>query len=86
MDSTTCQTCEHFRQHYTLNEGKFTRVFCGHCTFSGSRTRKPFHKACEHYEFAPPDSDDFATKKYLTKELLQYVLHLELLPEIDDAP
>lgn len=42
-------------------------------------------QSCEHYEFAPPYSDDFATKKYLTKELLQYVLHLELLPEIEDA-
>ncbi|MBE6958403.1 MAG: hypothetical protein E7447_04550 [Ruminococcaceae bacterium] len=86
MNNTTCKTCGHFRQHYILSEGKFLRIFCGHCTFSGSKTRKPFAKACEHYEFAPADVDAFATKEYLTKELLQYVLHLELLPEIDDAP
>ena len=40
-------------------------------------------KACENFS-APPREDAFAAKEYLSKELLAYLLHLELLPEICD--
>lgn len=33
-----------------------------------------------------PDEQAFATKEYLSKELLQYLLNLELLPTIENAP
>jgi len=31
-----------------------------------------------------PDEEAFATKEYLSKTLLEYLLKLELLPEIHD--
>ena len=41
---------------------------------------------CEHFFLADPDEQAFATKEYLSKELLQYLLNLELLPTIENAP
>ena len=86
MNNQTCETCVHFHQHYSLKDGKVTRVFCGHCTFKSPKTKRPYAKACENYAYGPDDTDAFATKKYLTKELLQYLLHLELLPPVADSP
>ena len=40
--------------------------------------------ACENYAFSPPDENSFASKEYLSRELLQHVLSLDLLPEIID--
>ncbi len=40
--------------------------------------------ACEGYEHAGLDTDAFATKEYLSKELLQYMMRLELLPLIEN--
>ena len=50
------------------------------------RRRKPDTAACENFADAPPDENAFATKEYLSKELLTYVLNLPLLPEIKDTP
>lgn len=86
MDNETCKTCVHFHQHYVLSESRFLRIYCGHCTFLKPKTRRPLSKACEHYAFGPSDEDAFATKKYLSKELVKYLMSLELLPEIEDAP
>ena len=82
MDKKCCGSCEYFYQHYILNGRKIVRVYCGHCTYHRIRTHRPDRDACEHYLPAPPDEAAFVSKEYLSKELLQYVLNLELLPEI----
>ena len=84
MNQNECRTCQHFLQHYALDSKKIFRVFCGHCTFQRARRKHPHSKACPHYLPAPPPEDAFVTKEYLSKELLQYLLRLELLPEIED--
>lgn len=84
MNDKTCQTCLHFHQHYTLKCGKLLRVFYGHCVFPTAKPKRPFSKACENYIYCLPDEDAYAEKKYLTKEMLKYLLSLELLPQIED--
>ena len=85
MDNRTCQTCEYFHQHYSLKTGKIVRVFYGHCTFSGTKAKRPFQKACAHYALGTPDEEAFANKKYLTKEMIKRLFEMEVLPSIDDA-
>ena len=82
MEKTTCQSCAYFIQHYALDNRSLFRVYCGHCRFSNPKRKLPDAKACENYVPGKPDEDAFATKEYLSKELLQYLLHLELLPQI----
>ena len=84
MDEMHCKGCAHFCQHYVFNSRKIFRVHCGHCTLARLRTKKPDSKACEKYVQTDPDEEAFVTKEYLSKELLKYVLELELLPEIHD--
>lgn len=86
MKEAKCGVCRFFVQHYGLNNQKFFRLCCGHCTFSAAKGRRPDAKACENFIPGPDDTDAFASKEYLSKELLQYVLHLSLLPEIEDIP
>ena len=85
MEKNYCRDCVHFHQHYALNERKIFRVYCGHCMQHKARRKRPDTVACDDFAPAPPDEDAFATKEYLSKELLQYLLHLELLPQIEDA-
>jgi len=86
MDNKYCKDCAHFHQHYGLNKKKLFRVFCGHCTaITRMRKRKPDSLACDLFVAAPPREDAFATKEYLSKALLEYMLQLELLPQIPDA-
>lgn len=84
MNKQQCKSCQYFLQHYTFDKRKIFRVYCGHCIFSKPRCKQPHSAACEN--FAPGNSQEeaFASKEYLSKELLQYVLSLELLPEIED--
>ena len=84
MDEKTCRSCHYFRQHYTLDKRKIFRVYCGHCTFARAKRKRPDAKACENFIAGSPQADGFATKEYLSKELLEYLLRLELLPEIDE--
>ena len=86
MEEKYCKNCAHYHQHYALDERKIFRVYCGHCMFGRARHKKPDTAACENFTFAPPDEDAFASKEYLSKELLQYLLHLELLPKIEKIP
>ena len=85
MTIETCKTCVHFHQHYSLKDGKITRVFCGHCIFPKVRTKYPYTKACENYSYAPPDEETFADKKYLTKEMIRHLFEMEFLPSIEDT-
>lgn len=84
LENNYCKNCIHFRQHYALDRRKIYRVHCGHCMLRNSRKKQPDAAACDSFALALPDSDAFATKEYLSKELLQYLLHLELLPSIED--
>ena len=84
MDAVSCNTCIHFRQHYALNNGKIFRVYCGHCTCGKVRRKRPDAKACENYLLSESTENTFATREYLSKALLDYILRMELLPEIND--
>ena len=83
MSEKQCRGCQYFRQHYTFDERKIFRVYCGHCTLGRVRRKQPDSKACESFIPGVPQEDAFASKEYLSKELLQYMLSLELLPEIE---
>ena len=82
MGSFTCKDCAHYRQHYTFDQRKIFRVYCGHCTYQKAKTKRPDAKVCEHYLQSELAEKAFATKEYLSKALLEYMLKLELLPEI----
>lgn len=82
MDSNSCKSCAHYRQHYTFDQRKIFRVYCGHCTYQKVKTKQPDAKACEHYLLSEAAENAFVTKEYLSKALLEYMLKLELLPEV----
>ena len=85
MEATICKDCRFYVQHYGISGNKFTRVYCGHCTFSRLKRKLPDAKTCEHFLPGTTGTDSFVTKEYLTKELLHYVLSLDLLPESKDS-
>ena len=82
MDKNSCKTCTHYRQHYTFAQRKIFRLYCGHCTYGKAKTKRPDAKACAYYLLSESDEGAFVTKEYLSKSLLEYMLKLELLPEI----
>ena len=84
MSNPCCADCSHYLRHYTLDNGKIFRVHCGHCTFGRPRRKQPDAKVCENFVPGPRQEETFATKEYLSKELLRYMQSLELLPEIED--
>ncbi len=84
MSEQHCADCRYYLQHYTFDKHKIFRVCCGHCIYSRVRRKQPEAKACENFAPGSPQEDAFASKEYLSKELLQYMLSLELLPEIKD--
>ena len=81
MERKKCGNCSYFVQHYGLGDRSFYRLYCGHCTRFAPKGRKPDTQACEHFVAGEADADRFVTGEYLSKELLQYVLRLKLLPE-----
>ena len=85
MNNKACKNCAYFRQHYTFDQRRIFRVYCGHCVFGRPRQKKPDTTACSNYSPCTPQEDAFVSKEYLSKELLRYMLNLELLPEIDSA-
>ena len=85
MEKLICKNCAHFYQHYAFDNQQIFRIYCGHCALKHPKNKKPDAPACASFVPAPPDENAFATKEYLSKELLQYLLSLELLPKIEDA-
>lgn len=78
----TCKDCTHFRQHYILDEQSCTAVPCGHCTQPRLKHRRPDAKACTQFAAGDhPLPDRAKVVHYLTTELLEYILSLELPPE-----
>lgn len=84
MNQNTCNTCVYYRQHYALDQRTIFRVYYGHCIYPKAKPKRPDAKACVNYIPSSPDEDAFVTKEYLSKALLEYMLKLELLPEITD--
>lgn len=83
MSEKQCKTCQYYIQHYSFERRKIFQVYCGHCAHSGPRRKQPDAKARENYIACTDREDAFVSKEYLSKELLQYMLRLELLPEIE---
>lgn len=86
MNDPTCKNCKHFRQHYGLDERRLFRVYCGHCVLSRTTKKRPDSPGCAQFEPGPDPADAFVSKAYLSRELLQYVLNMELLPEVGEEP
>ena len=84
MSEHRCRECQHYMQHYTINSKRIFRVCCGHCSFPSQKRKRPEGKACEHFSPGSPQEEAFVSKEYLSKELLQYMMKLELLPDIED--
>ena len=85
MGEQHCSNCRYFLQHYTLIGNKITRIYCGHCTLNRAKQKRPDASACKDFVEGVSQEAAFASKEYLSKKLLQYVLNLELLPEIQDG-
>ena len=85
MADESCSKCKYYLQHYVLNSRKLFRVHCCHCVLSRGKQKRPVTKACESFVPGVNMIDAFSSKEYLSKELLQYVLSLELLPEIEEC-
>ena len=84
MEEKFCKDCKFYLQHYTLSENRLIQVYCGHCTYKTAKTKRPDRKACEHFQQGVKDTEQFASKEYLSKKLLDKVLSMELLPKIEE--
>ena len=49
-DKPKCGQCTFFIQHYVRWKRKFTKAFCGHCTFTRVKTRDQYTDACDHFQ------------------------------------
>ncbi len=85
MKEKVCGSCAHYLRHYALDSRKIFRVYCGHCTFERPRSKMPDAAACDNYVRGECDEAAFVSKEFLSKELLRYMMQLELLPKIKDA-
>ena len=85
MKEKTCGECQHYLRHYTFDSRRIFRVYCGHCRFGKPRRKQPDAKACENFKPGQGQEQAFASKEYLSKELLKYLLSLELMPEIEEG-
>ena len=84
MNQNTCNSCVYYRQHYAFDQRKIFRIYCGHCTYHKVKAKRPDSSICINYTPCVSDENTFVTKEYLSKALLEYMLKLELLPEIHD--
>ena len=84
MEKQYCKNCLHYKQHYALDQKKIYRVYCGHCIKPKVKHKKPDAVACDLFIPTDPDENAFVAKEYLSKELLSYMVNLELLPKIED--
>ena len=84
MQQRSCSDCRHYLRHYTFDNRKIFRVHCGHCTLKRVSRKQPDAKACDSFTPGLPQENAFVSKEYLSKELLRYMLRLELLPIIEE--
>lgn len=73
-----CGECVHYIQHYAIFEGKLNKIYFGHCVMKKRKKLDQISPACELYVPGEPIENQLVTKKYLTKELLQKLLSMEL--------
>lgn len=88
MDSPACKNCTRFHQHYILDKQSCTAVNRGHCCYLRLKHRKPDTPACAHYirrEMSAELPDRPAVIYYLTTKVLEYILSLELPPEVEST-
>ena len=78
-----CRNCKFFMQHYILDNGQFKWINAGHCIKLKLRNKQAYSKICEHYEYQEPVEDRYVDQEYLSKELLQRVLTMDLLPKME---
>lgn len=83
MSNQHCADCRYCLQHYTFDTRKIFRVHCGHCTLTRAKRKLPDVEACENFIPGPSLEESFVSEEYLSKELLRYMLDLELFPEIE---
>lgn len=83
MDKPYWKHCHYYIQHYEFDAQRIYRVFCGHCTHTRVRRKRPDAPACDNFTPSAPDEDHFVTKEYLSKALLEHLLSLEILPPIE---
>jgi hypothetical protein len=50
METETCKTCKHFRQHYIKFGNSYREILYGHCVYPRLKRRESATPACEHYE------------------------------------
>lgn len=84
MEKAHCQNRHYYVRHYAIDNRRIFRVHWGHCTLDRIRLKQPGAEACGGFCPGSPQQDAFVSKEYLSKELLQYMLRLELLPEIGE--
>jgi len=84
MTQRQCKECRYYLRHYTFDNRRIFRIHCGHCTRERIKRKLPDAAACEYFMEGLPQEEAFPSKEYLSKELLHYLLNLELLPEIKD--
>ena len=73
-----CGECVHYIQRYAILEGELRKIFSGHCTQKRRKKLDQISPAGELYIQGEPIDSKLVTKKYLTKELLQKLLSMEL--------
>ena len=84
MDTPICKNCTHYHQHYILDDQRCAAVNCGHCTYPRLKHREQTHPGCTHFQprATPcPLPDRGQVIHFLTTDLLQYILSLDLPPE-----
>ena len=86
MEEKYCKKCHYYIQHYALVENRMIQVYCGHCTRKTPKTKRPDRIAYEHFQQGEKDTEQFASKEYLSKRLLDKVMSMELLPKIEESP
>ena len=82
MNIQLCKECQHFLQHYSIDDKKVFQVYCGHCVLHFQRKKRPDDKVCEDFLPKTGKEEAFVSREYLSKALLNYVLQLELLQEL----
>ena len=81
----TCSMCEHFHQHHYLSGNQAVAVDCGHCVQARMKHRKASARVCADFcerTKPSPAPDRASTIRYLTTEVLERIMALELPPEI----
>lgn len=86
MSNESCKACKHFHQHYSLKDGILTQVYCGHCTFPRVKHKRPYSKTCAHFTPGVPDEEMYASRKYLTREMIKHLFEMEFFPLAKDVP